>query len=104
MPVHCNTMLASSFPFVGVWRSNMHLRTLLAGTEGRKIGSSLVETERAIRSATYDGRIVVVLSIVLPKANRAQLQSTTLTESEEVTARAWKSTARFRCLDHRVVV
>ena len=86
-------MLASSVPFIRAWRSHMRPRALVTSTERREVEAGLLETEHAVRPAAHAGRVVVILSVVLPEANRTKLESTTLAQSEEAAAWARESTA-----------
>lgn len=66
----------------------MLLRDLLAGPELQELGTRLPQSA-AVRSPTVDVGVNVVLAVILPEADRADLEPTSLPEGEVPAARAW---------------
>ena len=68
------------------------------------VSSRLFEAKCTIRTASDDSGIMIVLPVVFPEANWADLEAASFAESEETTAWALQSSSGFRTLDHRVLV
>ena len=66
--------------------------------------SRLFEAKCTIRAASDDSGIMIVLPVVLPVANLADLEAASFAESEEATAGTLESSPGFRTVDHRVLV
>lgn len=60
----------------------------LRGAVGLEIGACLGQRQRSIGTTTDEVGIVVVLAVVLPIADRADLEPAALTQGEEAAARA----------------
>ena len=62
-------------------------RPLAARPEPPEVCPCLCEAQSPVRAAAHDVGIVVVLAVVLPNADRADLEPATLAEREASTAR-----------------
>ena len=60
----------------------------IAGTECREVLSRLRKAETPIRTSSNDGRVIVVLSVVLPVADRTDFIPASLREGEMAAAGA----------------
>lgn len=82
----------------------MFLRALIACTEGSVVPSRLVQAERTVRPASDERGVMIVLPVVLPEANRTDLEPATLVESEVAATRTCESPSRFRRSHDRTLV
>ena len=71
----------------------MRSRALVAGAERSEVGSGPIEAQLSVWPARYIRCVVIVLAVILPEANGADLESTPHLQSEEPAARTGESTA-----------
>lgn len=60
----------------------------VARTMGCEVAAAVEQAQPSVRSATYLGGVVIVLAVVLPEADRADLELPALIKGEVTAARA----------------
>jgi hypothetical protein len=74
--------------FLGQWSANAILEPLLAGAVGGEILARSFETERAIRSTSDHGGVLIVLTVILPEAHLADIEPAAFAKGQEAATRA----------------
>jgi tRNA(fMet)-specific endonuclease VapC len=96
------TRLDGSRAFVGEWRTDMLPGFLVTRAEAKIVPSSLIKTQGTIRTTSDPRGILVILPVVLPKADGTDLVSAALIESEMSAAWTGEPNAGLGSSDHRV--
>jgi hypothetical protein len=76
----------------------MYLRALVACTERGVVLSCLAQGKGTIWPAAYHVGVLVVLPVVLPKADGTDFEAAALTQSQVTTTRTRESSPRFRTM------
>jgi hypothetical protein len=82
----------------------MRLSSLTACAKGGVVVPGLLKTQVAIRSTADVGRVMIILPIVFPKADRANSKATALVEGEATAARASETPAGLGLSPHGALV
>ena len=73
--------------FAGQRGADERLRAYVTGAERHEIVSRLLEAQLGVRTTTYHGGVVIVLTIILPETHRTEFKPTTITQSQIAAAR-----------------
>ena len=85
-PSACNALLSGASALGVRWRSDMPSMPLFGGAEAREIVTCLVQAKRSVGTAADIGRIVVVLPVIFPEADRTDFVASALEKRSEPTA------------------
>ena len=80
----------------------MAFRSLVTGPKRCEVGAGLLEAQYAVWSATNPFRILIVLTIVLPETDGADLVPASFVEGEAVTTRAPETEPGLRRMHDRI--
>ena len=64
------------------WRSDMLSMPLFACAERREVSTSLLQAEGPVRAAANTGGVLIILTVVLPEADGADVVSPALMERQ----------------------
>ena len=78
--------------------------SFVAGADLQKIRACLRQTQCTVRATAHDVRVVIVLPVVFPETDRANLESTALAERSAATAGATERKAAWLALDSTCVL
>ncbi|MGC4068452.1 MAG: hypothetical protein QM784_28160 [Polyangiaceae bacterium] len=86
--IACDALAAQLRQFVRPWGSNLHRETPLACTQCREVRSGLCERQTAIGALTNNMQLNLVLAVILPEADRADLVRAPLVKRQVATTGA----------------